>query len=515
MNAFQKIKLLPLVLAFSLVSTNVHADAQEKCEGWLRRTGARMARGWQQFREEVREQGKIRYVLAPRHDGSRFNGWAAFLDPLIDLPIESYSYVSAKYFDRPLKRRLSIFTSLPVGMIAWGALLVGLDLKAEQWALEGIEHGVNQDISGAAYTAEYVLSGAITPGDGRRILERYQQEGVHGLDNLRLRADQFQSLNIWRPDQVATLKKILLEIQALHTPAEVSRRESLEKILKENAPYQKFLDEIPQASRYTAQLLIEPRVVLRGRADAYWLSIFFEPFRYPNLTKEQAKGLASLERIYKFHSRDLSLATLSSLVADTLGNRDGIRDKVKEAARLGLDRDSDFIYRGSVPLFSQPGEFTDLGQKITQNSELERWNLLLKDPRFQIIRRDWERGEISDLVALLRTDIQARALSQVYQMATADENKLSGANACTLIFGKAQNDVLPNPLFVRLRQAPAHFQYALAENYFLALLEAGETKTAAGYEAALSRAQERELTVLRASSIDPEKIAIPPLKCGS
>ena len=513
MNPFQGKWAVPLLLTLALCLQPVHAeDTPGKCEGLIRRTLATMGQGWRNFRQEVREQGKIRYILAPRPEGSRFNAWAAALDPLIDLPIETYSYVSARYFDRPMKRRLSIFTSLPAGVILWGGLLIALDIKSEAWALQGLEASVNQDISGASYAAEYVLSGAIGATDGAKIVERHHAEGFHGLDNLRMRAEQFQGLNIWRPEMVASLNEILAEIRTQYSPAQLAKRADLEKILSENRKFQVFLRSIPSVSRYTAQLLIEPRVVLFGRSDAYWLSIFFEPFRLPQMTPNQMKGLNSLEEIYKFHSRDLSLATLSHLIAETLGNREGMGRKAKEAAKLGFDRDYGFIYRGNFPLFSQPAEFVDIDQRVPMNSELQRWHLLLRDPRFQTIRLDWQRGEISELTALLRADIQARALSQVYEIAMSSDGKLNEQDACLLIFGKGQ-ELPPNPLFARLRQAAANLQLALAENYFAALVEAAQQKNAATYDSALARAQTRERNLLASR---PElRPGSPLLNCSS
>jgi hypothetical protein len=443
-------------------------------------------------------------VLAPRPDGRRFNKMSAFLDPLIDLPLETVSYLKWRVFQRPpLKKRLSLVTALPLGMMVWGAAFGAIDTTADQWALQGLQSSLSAGDFGAAYTSEWVLSGSLSAPAALSYLRDEQRRFTDDLQPLRTRVAMFQELGLWNAEQAHAVSARLDRLRATHSARDLFHAETLWNLLMIDAAVGKLSKELSESGRFTLELLVQPSMEVRGQSDAYWLSVFFDSTRQSRLSPEQQRGLRSLRGIYEAHRQDLSLATLTKLVAETLSDGEAIRTKLTRARELGLPATYDFIYRADIPLFSVDETFNDLNGDISIGGELDRWRIILTDSRFQDLRTSWERGELSELAVLLEAEMQMRALGDINLVHRHAGETLDAATACRLIFGRGEEPA--NPLFsslsdlnVRLglsaEQIPVvpSVQYDLAQIYYSTFLAAEKTTDSSARAALFAAGREKE-----------------------
>lgn len=482
-----------------------------KCESWLKRTSNRVVGGWRQFQQERREQGPIRFLLAPRRDGQKFNGLASFIDPFVSLPVETLSFARWRMLGRaPLQRRPSIFAALPAGVLGWTVIMGGIAYQTEQWSAEGLEKSIAGDDLGSVYVGQFVAGDAISSYDGMRLLESNRDGFVHGLEPLHERINQFQNLNLWTPDIATRMHAIVEHLRASHKPEELIHSRDLRRLLEEDPEYASLAATFAPVRDFTLKLLPEPSVEVRGKADAYWLALFFEPYRRGGFAPEQLKGLASLEKIYSFHAQDLPLPTLVQLVAETLTSPEGIATKIERATKLGIPLTHDFVYRADIPLFAQAEKFKDLNQTRALNDELDRWKLAFEDPRFAALRSAWEKGEISDLALLMKVEMTTRALSQVYDIYKQDGESLKPEHACELIFGSSK--VPSNPLFARLqslgkqivipeekqKQLPL-LRYRIANLYYTTFVQTAHVNGGGAFTSAYNNAVQQEADALAAA----------------
>ncbi len=513
-NSLHILTRFMLILAFSSGAVcapfayAVEAPAPVTCESWLKKKTREAAASWRSFRHELRTEGARRLILAPRTGGTKFNKMNAFLDPVVDLPLETASYLKWRVFKRgPLKKRLSLFVSLPVGIVAWGVALGALDMKANQWAYDGLSSSVKADSYGAAYATEWVLSGSMGAASGLSYLRHEQSDFAVNLKPLRERVQQFQSENLWTAEQAQAVNGALDRLRAGHAAQELFKESLLAGALAADPAYAQMNAKLPAQLQFTTRLLTEPTMQVRGQADSYWLARFFLPTSRQGLSADQLKGLASIERIYKFHAQDLSIATLTKLVAETLDDKDALAAKAARARELGIAETNDFIYRADIPLFSEDETFQDLQDDLDLPSEIDRWALIMKDIRFADLRSSWQAGEISDLSVLMRAEVQLRALGDLNRIYRNSGLTLQPEVAWQLIYGAA--DIPANPLFASLRDLAAKInltpqlsavipsvQYDLAALYFSTFVASEAQTSEAARHALFSAGLEKEKQIL-------------------
>ena len=347
----------------------------------------------------------------------------------------------------------------------------------------------------------------MTAPSGLSYLRHEQNDFAHDLKPLRERVQQFQAEKLWTAEQAGIVNGALNRLRAGHTAQELFKERLLAGALSADPAYAALAASLPAELQFTTRLLLEPTVQVRGHADSYWLAKFFKAENRQGLSADQLKGLASIEGIYSFHSKDLSLATLTKLVAETLDDKDAMAVKVERALELGIAATNGFIYRADIPLYSEDETFQDLHGDVDLPSEIDRWALIMNDIRFVELRSAWQAGEISDLSVLMRTEMQLRALSDINQIYRTSGLTLQPEMAWQLIYGVGETPA--NPLFASLKElalkfnlSPEHaavipsVQYDLAALYFSTFVASETQPNAAAREALFKTGLEMEKQIL-------------------
>lgn len=407
---------------------------------------------WLEFRAEAREHGAIRYVLAPRMPPEKFNFFAAFLDPLIDLPVEVYSFIKHKIVKRaPVKKRLSAWTSLPIGILAWTLIFQGVDNHVYEKSVTSLEQAVAAGRFGAEYISEWVLTGALTPVEAVRILKNSEETFRNDLAPVRARIGQFVNQGVWTKSQAEKANQILTAIAGNTKPNEVMEHKGLEKYLMSSPAFLELATAIPQESQYTLTLLTAPSVEQFGQLDSYWLSLFFDKNRRGLLSPNQLRGLESIDNLYKHHSENLSLTAVAYLVGKTIGDEKGMAQKLKKAGKYSIRPEHGFQYRSDMPVFTTSSIFTDLTEDVDLDDELDLWKLIFSDPRFSSFRKAFEAKSASDFTVLIETLIHANALSQIHLLHRKYEGaSLPAEEMCGLVHGTPSSN--GNPIFNGLKE---------------------------------------------------------------
>lgn len=524
---------LIFVLSLSLVHTS-HAQGKEpvgQCESWLTRVTApivkKIKRSWFSYRAQLHYMGPIRLLLAPRREGARFAGWYLVMDPLIDGPTEVISYVSSRALNRPFKQRLSLPVTMPLGLVTWSLIFGHLDAATLQQSVQGLEKSLQEDTFGAAYTSEWILSGSMSAQEGATFLDANKRAFLNSLRPLHDRITEFVSLNLWSPAQAEIARQTLNRLVIAHPASEIIKESVLRQAILSDVSFAAMAKGLLPPQQFTIELLSDPTVNWQGHSDAYWLTQFFDPAREALLSAEQKKGMASLRRLQQFHAQAFSLATLAKMTAETLGDEEAIATKREQAQALGLAAEQDFIYRADLPLFSTETEVFELKGQRQLRSELDRWSILLKDPRFADVAEIWSRGEISDLSALVQTEVRLRALSQINHTYQISGEQLKVNDVCRLIYGEGKTPA--NPFFAGLQKLAVDLpqtrailipaiQQALAQQYYITFVRSESAKDVESFRALfkagmnerktlltdLLRAKEGELPILPACPISTQ-----------
>lgn len=405
---------------------------------------------WRTFRLEVKEQGPIRYILAPRAEPEKFHKILAFLDPVFDLPVETYSWFKFKLFHKPpVQKRLSAFITLPASILVWTWGFNYLDEATLAQNVQTFETSISEDAFGARYVSEWVLSGGIDPQTGAQILSTSRDLWNQKLLPLSLRIDEFQTEGLWNKTQADLGQQVLDQLMKEHTPKELFQNTNLLELIVKTTSYQALFESLPPTDRFTLLLWPNPSITYEEHPDSYWLGKFFDPNQRGDLSAPQKRGLEALLRLYHLDQKQLSIVAVTELVAQTLSHPDVVLKKQERWQKMKVsDVDFDFLYRTDLPLFSKPIVFSDLSHDLTLSDELDRWKLLLTDSRFHNFKVAWESGQISDFTALLQVELHIQTLSQIHKMSQSDGGKLTPAESCQLIYGS--KDQPENAIFAGL-----------------------------------------------------------------
>lgn len=319
----------------------------------------------------------------------------SWVPPRLLAPREKPSWPQRWRGEPPSGKKLSKWVTVPANLAAMTALFVYADQWAANREIEKFQSALEQNIYGSDTIAEWLLTGGLAPDDAREVYSHTLDRFHNHLQPMQERVDDFARLKWWSSESVQLAHQILDRV-GKEPDAVVVRSDLIQKI--QNDPDYPALEKQIGDNGFTLDLWLMPRVNYLGKSDVDWLAILFDPAQDAQWTPQQRTGLEAIRQIYDYDGSRVSFVVLTELTAKTLKNGGTIEAKLEKAKKLGLPVDKPTFSRADLPI--APETFKDGNKWYTFNDELDRWNLMLKDPRFKTEAEAWRQGQLADVAAL-------------------------------------------------------------------------------------------------------------------
>jgi hypothetical protein len=308
----------------------------------------------------------------------------------------------------------------------------------------GFEAAQSENIYGAHTIQEWMATGAIDPDLGKNLFNRFKTEFAQNLFPLRQRTKDFVKNGWWSPEAGEIANSILDDLVKQNKPEQLYRTEMLAEKITQHPRYRDLTLAVLPENAFTVTLWLTPQVEFRGHPDTYWIAQMLNP---TGLTDSQVAGLASLRPYFQADLENASLVVDIELIAMTLADHDKIEAKIKKAEALSLPSSRGTFARVDLPPFAQKRVFSDGKIIITLNDEIDRWNLIYKDPRFVGFKNAWLNQTLTDQQLLLASELFLE--SGAYRFAPPTK-ALDLKASCQLIFG--DKDLPSVPMFSNLKR---------------------------------------------------------------
>lgn len=294
-------------------------------------------------------------------------------------------------------KKLSLWVTTPISFLA----LVGVTMYAENWAVQTeiakFESALDQDIYGATTLADWMRTGGLEPSAAREVYNRAIDQFHNHLSPLRQRRADFVRLGWWKEADGLLADKILDRLEK-NTDAIVVRDDLIEK-LQNDPDFDLLSKQIDPRFAASLELWITPKVNYLGKSDVEWLAYLLDPAQDKQWLPRQQRGLDSIRQMFDYDRTRVSYVTLVELTANTLKYPKELEVKFAKARQLGLPAEAATFWRADLPI--APEVFHDGENKIVFKDEVDRWNMILHDPRFAKEAKDWRDGRLTDIGCLI------------------------------------------------------------------------------------------------------------------
>ncbi|MCM2322439.1 MAG: hypothetical protein NDJ90_04170 [Oligoflexia bacterium] len=405
---------------FELLGRRVLATARE--------AGRALSEATRTYVSEVRRSPK-RLVFAPRDNQTP----RKLIDLLIEVPFNPY----ATLLNRPTK------LSLPASMALW-SLLVDVALPGASEAVEDriLLHtlSVKGELPGGDYLWSLVQSGALTPMEGAEAIETHRSklrewEAAEAGSLLLPRAEAFRH-EAGIPE--APLRRLDAHARKVHEQGLKGKEAflTLRQAIEDDPAFGAF----PEPVREMLATYPWPLARIEGLSDvALGLRIM------------RAKGDTPLARIHELLNSGLPLGSAYRMASEA-GREKTFEKKIDSARNVLPPARLSSADRPDIPEYSGKFEFDRFGdgKRLRLSSELDRWRLILSDPRLAEVRSAWTKGELGDLEALRATEGWMRGLDELQALKGAAGALALDDAAIVRIFG-LENPKELNPLLAEAR----------------------------------------------------------------
>lgn len=395
--------------------------------------GGRFVKGrWKNYRQEVREQGKVRILLAPRENPTKFNWLVSLIDPFFDLPVEVYSLIKTKAFKKkPVMRRLSIPVAITAGVILFGSIGVGMQMKAYQQSLTYLEQSVKSDAIGARHVSEMMRLEHVSPIDAAKIINSYDSAiakwSQSKADFPRMKL--FVEKGIVKGEAEKThldqvLKTTAFKASIVDKDRSAKNLKTQLSIAVEKSP---ILSAKPEWMKQTILLSFLPEVPYQeGTVLDTYMTILQASFGDIDPSDVNQLILKGVGELGNFQGEEIGIPYQLNVLERSKANTSLILAKIDRAKEMGFPADKLHVAaRIDIPLFSGEIEYYDLAMgKLQLKSELDRWELLLNDWRFATVAEAWKKGQISSIQALGKMSQMMGALHNLFQIQLAKAHQV-------------------------------------------------------------------------------------------
>lgn len=416
---------------------------------------ARMAdsiRGsFSQFRADLKNQGAIRLLLAPRRNSEQFSWWRALSNPIM----ETHDWIRRVRGRAPLRRQLSQIVAVPL----FGVLFTGLVLSTEVLDFHNdnrfIARETELDRPGAAYVYQIAAAQGIKMSDAKQILDEYP---VRLQERLRTgdfpRPQEFVDRKLISTEQAAALRTIVL--QAFHelTPSgtmppgfDSHFRSRLTSLVSASPTFRNLSPD----ALASLQFVLWPQVKIHGHAD---LDLFLTLIR-------EKMAMAGIWELANKHVKEIGLGGFLKLTQEALDEPDILAAKVVRAKAMDFPSEKMLVAsRPDLGGFAQSYNFYDIKLGVQKlNDEMDRWRVILHDWRFREIKARWQQNGRSSLETLTAGEEIIHSLDQLFRLENPSLGpfKLESLNpptvqtVCTLT-GSVTGPFVANPLFAGIEQ---------------------------------------------------------------
>lgn len=400
-------KLLPP--ATEIVEAKAKAPMLERFKIYVKSAPGKAKEKTLTYVKQVKDSNGLRILVKPRVQGQSKN---IFKNP-------------GGYLNNPLAtiRNSSWEVSAPVSMVGYTLIVdMPMDALKKNQVKDGIKtiYEKQGDLVGDDYLFQLLLAGII---DQEKLVEMYSEHGKNinsWLDEgeklprleetakiLKLSPEQKMEV-----DQLA--KKLYLAEIDLFLAKGVTRTQE-EKLEFHLSLREKLSVELAKASsllklgaeeRFLLSYILNPTLEIEGVSDV--------ALTQEILTRPDSASRQILSMLIETEELDFGSAIL--MMVERKKFPEVITEKKKAAESLPADirfvaERPDFSQVESIEMTTHPH-----GDKTTLKDEISRWNLGLKDPRFQVVLEQFKSGEINQLQYVERIDSSIQGYNEIYKV---------------------------------------------------------------------------------------------------
>lgn len=282
---------------------------------------------------------------------------------------------------------IAVITSIP---------FVAIDIWADRKDIQGFQNALEHHVWGSDAVSDWLQMGALEPSEARDLFTKQIELFKSNLKPLRQRREDLLRLGLWTPKAGELALNIMNRIGADAPKLLVS--EDLVGRITSDPDFKALSEEVGESRNFTLLLWLVPRVDYLGKSDIEWLYYLVSNKKDSELSYQQKFGLESLRLMFQIDKDKISLPTFAKMTALTMKKPKDIRAKMAKTQSLGLPFAENTFYRADLPFGDR--KIKQGTHEIELKDEVDRWKIILTDPRFQKIADAWRRHEIPDFDAL-------------------------------------------------------------------------------------------------------------------
>ncbi|MEW6056877.1 MAG: hypothetical protein AB1540_09705 [Bdellovibrionota bacterium] len=387
----------------------------------------RLSRAWRRYKRSVKFTSGGRMIRKTRKPVSK----RALLPTIAGLMSNPIATI------RNSRREVTI----PVSIVGWTIFITApriyLGIKQDEQEIEMAEHKLKYLPGAEEYLLPFLFEEFLRPAEVSRIVNQQDKaielwamasndparvflprtqdlidEGViTEEEKVRLNQIAYQSFG----QTAQELEKAKASNQPYNFPRELSKN-LMRNLQAEDSPFAK--KDVTQLSLIAT--LFWPKVPIGEHSNIHLL----QRMAKANAGVNDAADVESarLKHVYQaFLKREISLTTAEVLAARIIEAPEEIEKKVVEA-KEALPPDLQWVANRPDILDWSKGVNIDAfgdGQPIQFESEIEAWQFMVKDPRFQDILAALKAGQISDLAAIREFQGRVKSLNEIFELRRA------------------------------------------------------------------------------------------------
>jgi hypothetical protein len=418
--------------------------------GLLRSVPGRAVNYLKTYGREVRDSRGLRILIRERASFTPSDGAVTRINSFLMNPI-------ATAFDRPRQ------ATIPLSLLGWTALvelpIAALEEKQDAYFIAEAERRL-RDLPppGSALVLDLERSHLITKNDAAQLI-------LHAWPDLRswianpkektARLEELVKMGVLSGEQAAAVDGLMRKIFTLHLQHDSKDGwAGLENDFTAALGRLPELKNIDEGDRSLVATAFFPLVKLKPREaplveETIGLKTLSDLELMRTLNRSSASDAnTALARTVQL--LDKNLVSYPDALAMTLEATTGakeLREKLVKAEAMGI---SELGERPDIPSLSAPTPFSGAELK----DELDRWQLLQTDPRFEALRQARKDGKIGEVAALAALQAQINGRQSFLLVDRALKGKRIDAAGARLLFGIPSSTML-NPLLIEAREALA------------------------------------------------------------
>jgi hypothetical protein len=288
--------------------------------------------------------------------------------------------------------------------------------KAEAKNWENAEK-VSENLPGGSFALEYAKLGYADAKDMSKAVltqERILGEWAKDTTEKNLpRVSEMIENKILTKDEATKFNELCRQAFAeatSSTDAKVSKGEVLEKTLWDKITTNATFKDKPQQNLEIMMTAFWPVVKIEKHSDIE-LTRAISQEKNESVSKTQERSLTSIRSLLSTEAIDLPTAHF--LAAKTLDAPEEIAKKEARSKSILPVEKMAIAHRPDLPISYERLKFKTAGTEKVLKNEMDRWSLMISDPRFAGLEEQWKQGKITDAQALQSQQLIIKGLQQI------------------------------------------------------------------------------------------------------